>query len=291
MKVSGFTFVRNGVKYDYPVVEAIQSILPICDEFIVAVGDSDDGTLELIQSIQSDKIKIINTVWDLSLTKDLKILAVETDKAFDAIAPDSDWAFYMQADEVVHEKYLDNIKEAMQRYKDNPEVEGLLFNYTHFYGNYKYVANSRKWYRKEIRIIRNDKRIRSYRDAQGFRKDGRKLNVKEIDAHIYHYGWVRNPYYIYCRHHDDNGQANLPSLAEKKVVKQDELYDYNNIDSLTFFNETHPKVMQKRINSMDWDFEFDINKRNLSLKNRILQWIEKWTGKRFFEYRNYEILK
>ena len=110
MKISGFTFVRNAIKYDYPVVESIISILPIVDEFVVSVGNSDDGTLELIQSINSPKIKIVHSVWDDSLRKGGTILAVETDKAFQHVSADSDWAFYLQADEVVHEKYLDIIQ-------------------------------------------------------------------------------------------------------------------------------------------------------------------------------------
>jgi glycosyltransferase involved in cell wall biosynthesis len=182
MKVSGFTFVKNAVKFSFPVVESITSILPICDEFIVSVGDSDDGTLELIQSINSPKIKIIRSVWDNSLREGGKVLAVETNKAFDAVLPDSDWAFYIQADEVVHEKYHAEIKAQMQRWKDNPEVEGLLFKYLHFYGTYDFLGDSRKWYRNEIRIIRNDKTIRSYKDAQGFRKSDQKLKVKPMDA-------------------------------------------------------------------------------------------------------------
>ena len=58
MKVAGFTIIRNAIKFDYPVVEAITSILPICDEFVVAVGNSDDETLQLIKQIDSPKIKI-----------------------------------------------------------------------------------------------------------------------------------------------------------------------------------------------------------------------------------------
>src|SRR5687768_16681264 len=109
MKVSGFTFVRNAIKYDYPIVEAIRSILPLCNEIVVAVGKSEDDTLHLIQSIGSDKIKIIQTVWDDSLREGGRVLALETDKAFKAISPDSDWAFYIQGDEVLHEKYHDNV--------------------------------------------------------------------------------------------------------------------------------------------------------------------------------------
>ena len=185
MKVAGFTIIRNAIKFDYPVVEAITSILPICDEFIVAVGNSEDGTLQLIKNINSPKIKIIETVWDDSLRQGGQVLAIETNKAFDTISKDVDWCFYIQSDECVHEKHLASIKEAMQKYKDDKQVEGLLFNYIHFYGTYNYVGNSRRWYRKEIRIIKNDKSIRSYKDAQGFRKtDNSKLHVKPISTEI-----------------------------------------------------------------------------------------------------------
>ena len=194
MKVTGFTIIRNALKYDYPVVEAINSILPICDEFVVAVGNSEDETLQLIKNINSPKIKIIETVWDDSLRKGGQVLAIETNKAFDTISKDTDWCFYIQSDECVHEKHLLAIKNAMQTYKDDKKVDGLLFNYVHFYGHYNYIGNSNRWYSKEIRIIKNDKSIRSYKDAQGFRKlDDSKLNVKQIDAEIYHYGWVKTP--------------------------------------------------------------------------------------------------
>ncbi len=241
MKVSGFTFVRNAVKYDYPIVEAITSILPICDEFIVAVGNSEDETLSLIKSINSTKIKIINTVWDDSLREGGAVLAQETDKAFAEVSEDSDWAFYIQGDEVVHEDFLNSIQAAMLKHKDNPSVEGLLFKYKHFYGSYDYIGNSRQWYRNEIRIIRNDKRIRSYKDAQGFRKEMRKLQVKAIDASIYHYGWVKPPKAQQAKQetfhklwHDDKWV--------KEHVGEEEEFDYSNIDSLVPFNDTHPKV-------------------------------------------------
>jgi len=290
MKTSGFTFVRNAVKYDYPVVEAITSILPLCDEMIVLAGDSEDDTLELIQSIKSPKIKIYRSVWDDSLRTGGKVFAVETNKAFDLVSPDSDWAFYIQADEIIHEKYLPVIRQAMEQWKDDVRVEGLLFKYKHFYGNYKHVGDSRTWYNHEIRIIKNDKRIRSYRDAQGFRKDGKtKLRVKPVDACVFHYGWVRNPYKM---KHKLLEMCGLYSL-EKEIVtlKKEELYDYSKIDTLTLFTESHPQVMQERINSMDWDFEHDINHKKFGFKDLLLYKIEKLTGKRLFEYRNYVIIK
>jgi glycosyltransferase involved in cell wall biosynthesis len=175
MKISGFTFVRNAIKFDYPVVESISSILTIVDEFIVCVGNSDDGTLQLIESIRSPKIRIFHSVWDDSIREGGKVLALETDKAFAHISPDSDWAFYLQADEVVHEKDLPNIVKAATQHLEDKKVQGLIFKFIHFYGTYDYIGDSRRWYSHEIRIIRNDRNIHSYRDGQGFR-NGRMLN-------------------------------------------------------------------------------------------------------------------
>lgn len=291
MKVSGFTFVRNAVKYDYPVVAAINSILPLCDEVIVSVGNSDDDTLALIQSIGSPKIKITHSVWDDSLKEGGRILAVETDKAFAHVSPDADWAFYIQADEVVHEKDYDTIKAAMQQYKDRPEVEGLLFNYTHFFGSYDYVGDSRAWYKNEIRVIRNDKNISSYRDAQGFRKQGEKLRVKPITADIYHYGWVKDPE---AQARKLNNSFQLYHGADAERVKQRvamEQFDYGVVDSLAKFKGTHPATMQSRIKEKNWQFEHDISRKKFSFKDSLLYWIEKQTGKRLFDYQNYKIIR
>ena len=195
MKVCGFTIVKNAAKLYYPIKESILSILPLCDKFIIALGDcdSDDTTRELLESIGSPKIEIFDTVWDKTLQKGGKVLAVETNKAFDAIPAEYDWCFYLQADEVVHEEYHSEIKAAMEKYLNDTEVEGLLFKYRHFWGTYDYIGINRQWYRQEIRIIRNDKAIRSYGDAQGFRKNDKKLKVAPINAYVNHYGWVRPP--------------------------------------------------------------------------------------------------
>ncbi len=287
MKVSGFTFIRNATKYDYPVVEAITSILPICDEFIVAVGKSDDDTLQLIKNINSPKIKIVETVWDDNLREGGKVLATETNKALSAISPDSTWAFYIQADECVHEKYLPTIKEAMRKWKGDKQVEGLLFNYLHFYGSYDYVGDSRKWYRKEIRIVRNDATITSYRDAQGFRKNGEKLKVKPIDAFVYHYGWVKPPKLQQAKlevfnrlWHDEEWM--------KKNIQQVDKFDYSQIDSLAQFKDTHPTVMQQRIKNKNWQFSFDPTVKKRSFALRTLLFVEQITGWRIGEYKNYK---
>ncbi|MBC8097072.1 MAG: glycosyltransferase, partial [Akkermansiaceae bacterium] len=70
MKVSGFTFVRNGNKLGYPFVQSIRSILPIVDEFVVALGPSDDGTEEMLRAINDPKIRIIPTHWNERIRND-----------------------------------------------------------------------------------------------------------------------------------------------------------------------------------------------------------------------------
>lgn len=290
MFVSGFTIVRNAIRFDYPIVEAITSILPLCDELVVAVGKSEDETLELIRSINDPKIKIIETVWNDSLREGGRVLADETNKAFDAISPQADWCFYIQGDEVIHEKYHPVIRKAMEEWKADKQVEGLLFNYTHFYGSYDYTGDSRRWYRKEIRIVRRNPEIRSYKDAQGFRKrDNSKLKVKAIDAYVYHYGWVKPPEAQQAKQQSFHKMWHDDQWMEKNIPKVDS-FDYSQVDSLAHFNGTHPLVMQNRVQRQNWKFSFDPTKKKWGIKMRFLMWIEKTTGWRIGEYRNYEVL-
>jgi hypothetical protein len=292
MKVAGFTFIRNAVKNDYPIVEAITSILPLCDEFVVALGKSEDETENLIKEINSPKIRIINTVWDDKLREGGVVFAAQTDIAFNAISPDADWAFYIQGDECLHEKYLSLVKKEMEDNLNDEHIEGLLFKYLHFYGSYDYYGQSRRWYRREIRILRNNKNIHSYRDAQGFRWDGRKINVKLIDAYIYHYGWVKPPGGLKNKirnfnlfYHDDNWMSqNLPETFE---------FDYKNADRLIHFTDSHPAVMQKRIALTNWKLNINLNQlhKKMTFRRKFLQKIEDFTGWRISEYRNYKIIR
>lgn len=291
MKVAGFTFVRNAITYDYPVVQAITSILPICDYFVVAVGKSQDETLELVRSIGDPKIHIIETEWDDSLREGGRVLALETDKAFQAIPVEYDWCFYIQGDECVHEKDLPVLRANMERWLDDPQTDGLLFDYRHFYGSYDYIGMSRRWYRREIRIVRNDKKIYSYRDAQGFRKgNAEKLRVRLAQGHIHHYGWVRHP-----------GVQQDKQLHFKKLYLSDEAaldhvgssdsFLYDGLEPLRHFDGTHPAVMLPRIQAQNWHFQSDPTQVRWPLKDRISNWIEKWTGWRPGEYKNYILLR
>jgi hypothetical protein len=292
MKTSGFTFIRNAVKNDYPIVEAITSILPLCDEFVVAVGNSEDGTRQLIEGINSPKIKIIDTVWDDSLRAGGKVFAVETNKALDAIAADSDWAFYIQGDEVIHEKHLPLIKKEMEDNLDDPKIEALLFKYVHFYGSYDYYGDTRRWYRREIRLVKNIKGMRSYKDAQGFRIDDRKPNVKLIDAYVYHYGWDKPPQGLTNKARNYNKFYHDEAWNAAHMTETFE-FDYGNADRIKRFKDTHPAVMLKRIEQTNWELDFRNKplKKHYTLRRRFLQTILDLTGWSIGEYRNYKIVK
>jgi len=290
MLISGFTIIRNAVENDYPVVEAIRSILPVVDEMIVLVGDSADDTESLIESIGSSKIKIHHSHWDMTLRSGGKVLAVETDKAAKLISPESDWAFYIQADELVHEQYHASILKACKDHLEDQRVEGLLFDYVHFYGTYDYVGDSRKWYHKEVRIIRNDRTIKAYKDAQGFRKEGRPLKVKSANASVFHYGWVKSPMQMMKKQKNVSTYW-LNDEQMKKVIADPEEWDFEAYDSLERFTGTHPEVMQDRIQRKNWHLELDIAKKNFSLKQKALYLFEKITGIRPFDFRNYRIIR
>lgn len=289
MKISGFTIVRNAVKYDYPVLESICSLLPLVDEMLVSVGNSEDGTLDLIRSINSPKIRIMESVWDDTLREGGRVLAEETNKALAAISQDTDWCFYLQADEVLHEQWIAPVRLAMEKHLSDSRVQGLLFDYLHFYGSYQYTGDSRTWYRREVRVIRNLPGMESYRDAQGFRFKGNKLFVKLCGASINHYGWVKTP------HFQQEKQKNFHRLwhsdeALNQFVSEADSFDYSHIDSLAVYEGSHPAVMENRVRKCDWDFSFNPKKKKFSFSGMLLYRIEKLSGIRLFEYRNYKLL-
>jgi hypothetical protein len=291
MKVCGFTFIRNAVKFDYPVIEAIRSILPLCDGFVVAVGKSDDGTLELIRSIDPS-ITIVPTTWDDSLKQGGAVFADETNKAFKAIPAGYDWAFYIQGDEVVHESYLPAIRAAMFSNLNNAGIDGLLLNYVHFYGSYDFVGQKYSWYRREVRIVRNRKDIFSYKDAQGFRKKpNEKLRVKLVDAYVYHYGWTRDPSALQKKVASSIHYYGPDSALSRGYVEGSE-YEYDgHPEPLKRFEGTHPALMRERILRKNWKYNPDLSLKYVSFKDRLKRVVGKLTGWYPGEYKNYVLVR
>ncbi len=312
MVISGFTMVRNATKLYYPVKESILSILPIVDEFIIALGncDEDDQTLHEIQSIASEKIKIIHTTWDIEKFPGGAEYAHQTDIAKSHCK--GDWLFYLQSDEVVHEKYLPEIKNKCEQSLNEKIIEGLLFNYKHFWGDYSHYIVSHAWYPKEIRIIRNDPEIHSWRDAQSFRRipgfDGvnyfqkentHKLHVAAIDAEIFHYGWVRPPAMMQKKRVSFETHKHGEEKANAAFIHEPDDFNYGRIDKLKKFTGTHPAVMGEFIKKFSWQNElYPLNKsikkhKHDKFKYRALTFVEQnfLNGDHIMGFKNYELIK
>jgi hypothetical protein len=285
-KVSGFTIVRNAVKLDFPLEASIRSILPICDEMVVAVGRSDDGTLDLVRAIGDPKIRIVETEWDMTIKS--KVLADETLRAMRACR--YPWGIYIQADEVLHERGAEALAAAIRRHDADPRVEGLLVRYVHFYGGMDRIAVNRRWYRREVRAVRLDPalEILPFQDAQGFRVGAghRKIRARLTEAEMFHYGWARPPEAIRRKREED--KALFP---RRKVDPAARRLPW--IPGIRRFAGTHPAVAR------DW-----VDARREATKARIdppqFRWrfvryyisgvIERLTGVRVFEFRNYTMV-
>ncbi len=294
MKISGFSYIRNGFEYGYPFLEAIQSVLPICDEFVVAVGDSSDKTREAIAELNPGKIKIIDTKWDMNLRAGGKVFAQQANIALDNIT--GDWAFHIQADEVIHEDDLLKITAAIELYNNDKRIEGFILPFLHFWGSYDYIRTSRRMHKYEVRIFRNNKLVRSYGDSQGFRiyssKDayeqgekGEKLRVKKINAAVYHYNGVRSDKLQKKKMHAFDFLHNAETAQEDYSG-----FNYQNVDRAEKFTGSHPGVMKEKISLHNLSFVFDPKKAVWKTKDKIMQPIEDMLGFKIGEYKNYKLI-
>jgi hypothetical protein len=291
MKISAFTFIKNGEILGYPFIESINSILSIVDEFVIAVGKSEDNTLARIKAIPGDKIRIIETSWNDNMHDRGYVYGQQ--KMIAQFNCTGDWAFYLEGDEVVHEDDLPKIKASMQAYLHDDSVEALVFDYYHFYGNANTYLDSPAWYKTEARIIKNS--IRSYAPDGLFwlvldkNKAGRYPKAAHTQAKIYHYGWVRNEQQMNLKAqkvqtywHKDNQSASIDQV------------NYREIDAtiLKLFAGVHPQAIK------DWLPEetglfvanpaHQLTKREK--KHRLLMRIEKIFGLNFTK-RHYRLIK
>jgi hypothetical protein len=284
--VSGFTIVRNAIKLDFPVEASIRSLLPVCDEVVVNVGRSEDETLALVRSIRDPKIRIVETEWDM--TRRNTVLGFETLRAMRECR--HPWGIYIQADEVLHERGADALAAAIQRYDGDSRVEGLLVRYLHFYGGFDTIATHRRWYRREVRAVRLDPSldIRPYQGAQGFRvgPEYRKIRARLTTAEMFHYGWARPAQAL--REKRELGKTMYPwrDADERKP-----LLDW--VPGIRPFTGSHPAVARAWIEPRRLDPDRVIAPPQFRwrfLRYYVSGAIERLTGIRVFEFRNYTLV-
>ncbi len=268
--LSGFTFCRNAVALGYPFRESIQSILPIVDEFVVALGPSNDGTGDLLEKIGSPKIRIVETTWDESQTTDARVLSTQASFALSCCT--FPWAFHLQADEVIHEEDLPRIQALLREHHGNREVLGLMFRFIHFLLDYRSVD---PWaFRREVRIVRNNGQLRSAGDSCGFARKsdgmylGRKLLGREVlwtFARVFHYSSVMQRDALEKKistmlriRQGDPPTSVLEDMTREKIARLERHYSF-----MKEYRGSHPSVMRERIAAAD---------RFRPRGNRLLNW-------------------
>lgn len=285
-EVSGFTIVRNAIQLDYPLRAAILSVLPLCDEFIINCGKSSDETLKLCREIQSeapDKIRIFESEWNLDKQTAGLQLKQQTDLALSRCQ--GRWCFYIQSDEVIHEADHGSIRQQMAKADKDESVDGLVFDYLHFYGSYAYTIRGRNWYRREVRLFKNERGIEAFRDAQGFRKNGRRLTALPAHAQVFHYGYVRTPNSLQVKSQE------MSRLWGEKPPEDPGAFELHRHFGLKKFRDTHPQWMRSRIALGGIAFDPKSCRRKWDrneLKNLVTLAWESIFRFRIGEFRNYD---
>lgn len=276
MRISAFTFLRNGVQLAYPFVESIRSALPLVDEYIVALGPSDDGTREAIEAIDDPRIRIIDTQWNGATGRGF---VYGQQKMIGLFNTTGDWSLYLEGDEVLHERDIDAIRDLAERADRQPHVEAIAFQYHHFYGTPELVATGPAWYRVEPRMIRNhDIRVISpgglYFIVLDQNKKGRYPRAVETDATIHHYGWVRPI---------DSHHRKAKQVSGYWGTPREKANPYENVDAsiLKPFEGSHPAIMSEWLSStantvFTPNPDYQLTKRDR--RQRIKRSIEKVTG-------------
>lgn len=291
MKVSGFTFVRNGCALDYPFGPAIRSLLPLCDEIIVNVPRSTDDTLAVVKKLGDPRIRVLETEWDDQARSGGLALSHHTNLALEQCT--GDWCVYIQGDEVLHEDTLSVMRRSMEKELNNPVVQGFVVDYTHFYGSYWTETAGFGWYQQEVRIIRRDARIRSRSDAQSFRTvDGEKLRVKHSGGHYFHYGHARHPDQAARRLREVSRLWHDDAAVEKICARPADFYEDD--QKVKPFTGTHPAVMRDIVSAADWSY----HSRNplIRFQRRYfwkdIAWLIKMgTGIEIGVHRNFRLLR
>jgi len=253
MKIFGFTLLRNGIKYDYSFKECLSSLNAVTEKTYLALGASEDGTEDVINSLPN--IKVIPTVWDDALRDGGLILSQQTNVALNTLREDygeSDdaWGIYLQCDEVFHQDDYQLIKNDIAK----AQAEGcdaISFRYFHFWMDHHHIAINKKWYPQEIRAVKVKTNIESWGDAQSFRH---QTKVYESDARIYHYGHVREKE-SYLQKKADILKLYHSDERIFKYKRREKKFD-RQTETLLYWG-SHPEIMKERVLRMGDIWQLD----------------------------------
>jgi len=246
--ISGCTIIRSSAGFDYPFEESIRSLLPLVEEMVIVAHRADPVAWETVRALDDPRVTLVESDWDLGPPGGGRVLAMQTNLALERCR--FAWALYLQADEVLHEADHDAVRGALARCHDDQHVDALTFRFLHFEGAYDLVNPFR--YRRQCRLVRNDGRLESIRDAAGFgRRDRTRLRTRDSGARVFHYGWARPPAQLKAKtlalaalYHDEARVARRWGAVEAERL--------GNMEVAWRWHGSHPAVMRRRMARMDW---------------------------------------
>ena len=258
--IYGFSFLKNGVSFDYPFYEALSSLTSLCDQSYLALGANDDGTSLIVKDIA--KLKIIPTIWDQNMMGDGgKIFSFQSNIALQELRKnhqyqENAWAIYLQGDEVFHNFDFNLIREEISN-ANTAGFDAISFRYFHFWKSHYQVAINSRWYPHEVRAIKVNSNIESYGDAQGF------CGMKKIfysDIHVLHYGHARNE--EKKKQKQDFLLRSIRKLDKFKKYKIKEQKAFAKTKTIPFLT-THPYFMKNRIERFGEIFDLKSIKKDV----------------------------
>jgi hypothetical protein len=239
----------SGIKAGLAITSSLplKSLGLICEKVYVAVGESEDDTLAKVQAL--DNVVVIPTKWDESLREGGLILSQQTNVALEALRKDHKptlgaWGIYLQGDEAFHEAETEQIKKDIQQANDQG-CDVVRFRYLHFWQSHQKVAINKKWYPQEIRAIKLNSSIESWGDAQSFRNFQKPF---ESDAHVFHYGHVRDESKYKLKKTDFLKLYHLEDRISK-YRRREKRFDDQTV--CVNFLGSHPKLLHSRINRIE----------------------------------------
>lgn len=268
--VSGLTIIRNGVRLNYPFIEAIRSALTICDEYIVVAGDSDDETLDRLAGLNDDRLRVVPTEWSPLVQPRKYLLAQQTNIGIGLCR--GRWCLYLQGNEILHEKDLPALRNLMEVHARNESVEAMLLERLTFWSDYEhYVAAYPRRFKYTVRIIRPYIGTYSIRDAMSFAvfdhfsTRGRYPRAIDTGADLYRYDYVNTVEQQARKFTDAVHRSGTPVRADENYF-----YEYYPRQFLSHFEGTHPAVMDSRRANCPRESRLDLERcrRRLTVAER-----------------------
>ena len=296
-KISVYTYLKNGEKFDYPFLESILSVIEVCDECIVCcASDSEDQTWLYLQRLEKmfPKIRLLpSELWKEKNLVDGAVIRLAAEEAMSYCT--GDWLWHLQADEVYTRADARTLRELVNTYH-RQAVDGFIFNVLHFYAGYDQQITAQAaeigWYQKCIRLIRAGAGHHIGDAWTIVMSDLKPSTAIPVDVTIYHYGHVRDKEAM--RTKATYMETLYHALPDTYEFCPEGKFEYSQVPQkyLKPFLTPHPETMQLRIakSTLKNVFSGQLNKPRLLVVSRY-PGVKKGYGITFSELYQTELLQ